>query len=121
MKLRLIILILLLCTAFTIRAEQCTWIDDPQAQKLYSAISDLGESLQDWDTHCKADKPTREYMKQCWCEVNKARLTELKAKLDDASKRYPQWMGKKVCYKTDEVTSVNLFLSSYDTFVKRCE
>lgn len=121
MKIHAFLLLFCLCLTSIAKAEQCTWVDDSEAKKLYSEIYNIGESLQDWDTNCKATDPSYEYMKKCWCDVNKASLAKLRAALEDSRKKYPNLTDKKVCFKTDNLTSINVFMTSYDTFVKRCE
>ena len=113
-------LITLLLMPILARAESCNWIDDKEIIKYYPPIIELEGSLQDWDTNCKAKDPTYEYMKECWCDVNRARLVELKKRVIEFESKFPALTDKKVCYKEDKFTSRNVSFSSAKEFFKRC-
>ena len=96
-------------------AERCTWIDDKEIIDHYSPLVELESGLQDWDVNCKAKNPSHEYMKNCWCDINRPRLIELKKRISEIEAKFPQLVGKKVCYKEDKFTSRNI--KSYITWL----
>ncbi len=102
-------------------AERCTWIEDRETIDYFSPLPSLEGGLQDWDVNCKAEDPSHEYMKKCWCDINRARLIELKKRITEIENKYPALVGKKVCYKEDEFTSINISFSSSKKFFERCD
>jgi len=101
-------------------AERCTWIEEKEIIDHYLPISELEGELQDWDVNCKAEDPSYEFMKKCWCDINRPRLVELKKRIDEIEIKFPQLIGKKVCFKEGEFTSRNMRFSTSKEFFKRC-
>ncbi|MEW8629132.1 MAG: hypothetical protein AB2591_03955 [Candidatus Thiodiazotropha sp.] len=101
-------------------AEQCTWVEDKEIIDHYLPVSELESGLQDWDVNCKAEDPSHEIMKKCWCDINRTHLVELKKRIDEIEVKFPQLAGKKVCFKENEFTSRNVRFSSSKAFFKRC-
>ena len=101
-------------------AERCTWIEDTEVIDYVTRLMELELGLQDWDVECDSHSRDREYMKKCWCEINRDRLTKIKGVINEVESRFPQLAGKKICFKQDNLTSINVWLSESKRLLGQC-
>lgn len=81
------------------------------------------DNLLNWPSEkCeKALKISKQEFTKYFCKINKKELAEFKKQLDLVILEiHPEWRGKKICYKSDEHTSQNVVLGSFESIVERC-
>ncbi len=116
-------LLIALCTAAGAAvAEECTWIEKAQAEPDLVTLQGQMEQLTNWPSEqCAAlESGALEDYKACYCKTVADQLTRFKQALDETLATHPEWRGKKICYKSDATTSVNLWLDSYESIANRC-
>jgi len=104
-------------------AQDCLWVDTEEAVKYLPALQKEMDDLLDWprETCEEALKVSMQAYTNCFCDVNSDEIAAFRKNLGHLIDTvHPEWKGKKVCYKSDEYTSQNVFIGSFESIVGRC-
>jgi len=115
------ILLVLICSPAM--AQDCLWVDKEEAVKYLPALQKEMDDLLDWPSETCADalKVSAKAYTNCFCDMNSVEITNFRKNLNHVIKDvHPEWQGKKICYKSDEYTSHNVFVGSFESIVNRC-
>lgn len=104
-------------------AQDCLWIDTKEALKYLLNLQKQMDNLLDWPQQkCEeALKKSTQAYTACFCDINSEKIADFRKKLNHVIKDvHPEWQGKKICDKSDEYTSHNVFIGSFESILKRC-
>ena len=116
-----IITITILLFHSSVYSQKCKWIENDIDIHDLKNIQKQMDALTDWPSeNCAQYTKIMEEYKNCYCKVVAVELEEFQQYLRVFLKKHPDWRGKKVCYKEDEFTSINIRLDSYEFIANRC-
>jgi hypothetical protein len=116
-----IVAITILLFHSSVYSQDCKWTDKELGIHDLKNIQKQMDALMDWPSEkCEQYIKIMEEYKNCYCKVIANELEEFKKNLREFLKKHPDWRGKKVCYKEDEFTSINIRLDSYELIANRC-
>ena len=105
----------------SVYSQECKWVDKEHDIQDMKNIQNQMNSLMEWPSNeCEQYTQQMEEYKKCYCKVVTRELEVFKQHLKNLLQKHSDWKGKKICYKEDEFTSINIRLDSYELIANRC-